>query len=358
MTEEKKKRPVSLRRLAQACGLSYQSVSRILNGETEKHNPATVSMVMEQAQRLGYRRNLLARGALTGQSQMVGVILPFQVNYEMNTRITVGIQRELVEAHYMTVACTADGTDRDMKNILQLIEHRVDGVVFRAHPTGLTDPIIEALHHYNIPVISVVDNDPALMGAVDYVVSDETMLGRLAAEYLWELGHRHFGFTRYGETRFDFMLQKRFLAFEERLKAYGKRFTLVTTPPSESSDADFEAICNLLRRTPRPTAIFASVDDIAYTVYRACDLLGLRIPDDLSVLGSMNLRSSNFVSPPLASFDQQPELIGQIAARRLLQRISAKDRRLPVETREVPPLLVPRASAAAIDIRKKRSIHK
>lgn len=344
MSRSKKERPVSLRRLADACGLSYQSVSRVLNGDTGKHNPATVAKVLAQARKMGYRRNLLARGALTGHSQTIGVILPFPISYEMNTQIAVGIQRELAAVNYMAVTCTAEGTQDDLKNIYQLIERRVEGVIFRAHPEGLTDQIIEELHSHNIPVISVVDNDPALQNKIDYIVSDEDEIGRLAAEHLWKLGHRNFGFTRYGEMRFDVMLMRRYAAFEKRLKEFGKPYTLATTPTSMSSDADFEAICRLLQANPRPTAVFATVDDVAYTVYRACNLLGLRIPDDVSVLGSMNLRASAFIMPPLSSFDQQPGLIGQLAARRLMERIRSKAQRLPIISEKVAPILITRAS--------------
>jgi LacI family transcriptional regulator len=341
-----KDRPPSLRRLADACGLSYQSVSRILNGDTEHHNPDTVAKVQTVARALGYRRNLLARGILTGKSATVAVLLPFHVDYEMNTRLMIGAQRHLVEAGYAMVACMADGSARDLERVYELIERRVEGVIFRAHPLGTTDKIIEELHQHHVPVVAVVDNDPALAGAIDYVGSDEEIIGRTTAEQLWALGHRHFAFTRLGDTRFDVMLQRRFNAFAQRLDELGSDHTLVTTPPSGSSDPDFEAIVRLLQTTPRPTAVVASVDDIAYTVYRACGQLGLAVPADVSVVGSSNFRVSAMMTPPLDSFDQNPEEIGQVAASRVLERIKARGKKPAPKLLLIAPTAIRRGSSA------------
>lgn len=337
-------RPPSLRRIAEACGVSYQSVSRILNGDTERHHEKTVDTVLTTARSMGYRRNLLARGMLTGRSTTIGVILPFSIDYEMNARLIIGIQQVLANSGYMAVTCSAEGNPDDLTKVYELIERRVEGVIFRAHPQGVTDRMIEELHHHNVPVVSVVDNDPMLDGKIDFIGSDEVEIGQLAAERLWGFGHRNFALTRVGNQRYDSMLQLRYRAFIERLESYKKDYTLVQTPTSSSPEPDRKAIHKMLSSKPTPTAVLASVDDVAYVVYGVCAELGLSVPDQVSILGSGNFRVSANIEPSLDSFDQNPEEIGREAASRILERVTSRNQSLSPVTKLIAPTLVTRAS--------------
>lgn len=337
----------SLRSIADACGVSYQTVSRIMNGQSEMHRPEMVSKVMTTASRLGYRRNLLARGMLTGRSMTVGVMLPYYINREFNTGILEGIQAELAAQDYQALIISVSGEEEDIKHSHQLLERRVDGVIFRPHPYGESDHYLQELVRHGLPLVSVVDVERSLDATLDFVGVDEAAMGRQAARYLLECGHRRIGFTRIGDARFDVPLQERYEAFVEAVHSGGGQ--VVATPHSESPDFDADGVRAILKRKRgRPTAFFCSVDDIGYLVIREAAALGLFVPRDLSVLGSSNYFASEYTTPRLSSFDLCTEEVGRRAAALLLKRIAATGRKIQPKTLKVLPKLVYRDSVGRL----------
>ena len=295
----------SLRSIADACGISYQTVSRIINGKTDRHTPKTVALVEGTAAKMGYRKNLLARGMLTGKSMTVGVMLPYYINRGFNTGILQGIQGELARHDYAALIISVAGTKEDITHSHQLIERRVDGVVFRPHPMGESDAYLHELMRHHIPMVSVVDIEQSLNIPLDFVGVDEETLGRTAAEYLLSLGHRRLGFTRIGDARFDLPLNERYAAFVTAVESAGGK--VVSTPRSQSADFDAAAVEGMLSKRNRPTAVFCSVDDIAFQTIEVAKKLGRSVPGDLSVIGSANYEASRFTSPTLTTFDLQTE---------------------------------------------------
>jgi len=321
-----------------------------MNGEGHKHKAETVELVERTARRQGYRRNLLARGMLTGRSMTVGAVLPFYIGRETNARISESIELELSGHGYAALMVSVHGDERDIEAAHRLIERRVDGIIYRPHPEGESDAFVAELHRHRVPLVSVVDRDPAIEEALDFVGPNEREAGRLAARHLLEKGHRVFGFTRIGDNRFDVALRQRHAAFEAELKKAGSETTLYSTPSSADAEPHFDAIREMLRREPRPTAVFASVDDIACAVYRVAAELGLRIPEDLAVLGSANYPFAAMLTPALSSIDQNYEDIGRLAVDLLLRRIersNADEAAVPASEVLVGVRLVERESTAA-----------
>jgi LacI family transcriptional regulator len=340
----KAKRP-SLRSLAEACGISYQTVSRIVNGQGHLHRPETVTLVERTASEIGYRRNLLARSMLTGRSMTVGVMLPYYTNREFNTGILEGIQSALTKEDYMALIISVDGTKEDIKHSHHLIERRVDGVIFRPHPMGESDAYLRELMRHHVPLVSVVDVEQSLKQPLDFVGVDEAAHGRMAAEHLLELGHRRIGFTRLGEARFDVPLNERHREFVATVKQAGGQ--VVDTPQSNSPDFDHAAVRALLAGRKRPTAVFCSVDDIALETYWIARSLGLSVPGDLSILGSANYEAGQYVDPALTTFNLHPMEIGRQAGEILLRRAAKKPEKRAVSRIHVTPRLVSRSSTAA-----------
>lgn len=338
------KRP-SLRSLAEACGISYQTVSRIMNGQGELHRPETVDLVERTAHAMGYRRNLLARSMLTGRSMTVGVMLPYYINREFNTGILEGIQSELAKQDYMALIISVDGTKEDIKHSHQLIERRVDGVIFRPHPQGESDAYLRELMRHHVPLVSVVDVEQSLKQPLDFVGVDETALGRLAAEHLLELGHRRIGFTRIGDARFDVPLSERYREFVATIERAGGR--ILCTPPSNSPEFNPEAVRTLLTGRKRPTAVFCSVDDIAFQTLLIARSLGLSVPGDLSILGSANYEAGHYLEPALSTFDLHPMEIGRQATEILLRLAAKKPDKRAISRIHVTPTLVSRSSTVA-----------
>ena len=317
-----------------------------MNGMAHMHRPETVALVEKTAAELGYRRNLLARGMLTGKSLTVGVMLPYYVNREFNTGILEGIQSELLKHDYLAILITVDGSSLDIAHSHKLIERRVDGVIFRPHPYGESDTYLKELVNHRIPVVSVVDVEQSIDQPTDFVGVDEAMLGKRAAEHLLALGHRRIGFTRIGEARFDVPLKVRFDAFKAAVLAAGGE--ILTTPLSPDPKFDQAATEQLLTSKNRPTAVFCSVDDIAFRLMEVARGLGLRIPEDLSVLGSCNYTAADFTSPKLSTFDLNTQEIGRQSAELLMRRIANAGGAKATAKMYVVPELIVRESTAKL----------
>lgn len=333
----------SLRSLAEACGISYQTVSRIVNGQADLHRPETVELVERTAHKMGYRRNLLARSMLTGRSMTVGVMLPYYINREFNTGILEGIQNELAKNDYMALIISVDGTKADIKHSHQLIERRVDGVIFRPHPLGESDAYLRELMRHHVPLVSVVDIEQSLKQPLDFVGVDETTHGRLAAEHLLALGHRRIGFTRIGDARFDLPLNERFREFCATVEQAGGK--VICTPRSNSPEFAPDAVRELLTGRRRPTAVFCSVDDIAFETLMIARSLGLSVPGELTILGSGNYEAGRYMTPALTTFDLYPMEIGRQAAELLLRRAARNPDARATSRIHVTPQLLTRASA-------------
>lgn len=318
-----------------------------MNGQGHLHRPETVALVERTASEIGYRRNLLARSILTGRSMTVGVMLPYYINRGFNTGILEGIQKALNEQDFMALIISVDGLEADTKHSHQLIERRVDGVIFRPHPMGESDTYLRELMRHHVPLVSVVDVEQSLKQPLDFVGVDESVVGRLAAEHLLGLGHRRIGFTRIGDARFDVPLNRRHREFVATVEQAGGQ--VVSTPRSDSPHFDPEAVRALLSGRARPTAVFCSVDDIALETLKIARSLGLSVPGDLSILGSGNYGAGPFVEPTLSTFDLKPSEIGQRAAETLLQRVLQKPDKLAPATLCVQPKLVARGSTGIVN---------
>jgi LacI family transcriptional regulator len=332
--------------LAEACGISYQTVSRIMNGQTNLHRPETIDLVERTAHQMGYRRNLLARGMMTGRSMSVGIMLPYYINREFNNRILEGIQAEAAKNDYVAMIISVDGTKNDLKHSHQLIERRVDGVIFRPHPQGESDAYLRELMRHHVPLVSVIDVERSLREPLDFVGVDEVTLGRLAAEHLLALGHRRIGFTRIGNARFDFPLNERYSEFVATIEKSGGE--VLATARTDSPEFDAAAVRQLLSGAKRPTAVFCSVDDVAFETMLLAQSLGLSVPQDLAILGSANYEAGRFLTPDLSTFDLHPMEVGRQAAELLLRRLSTEPSARAVSRIHVMPRLVVRGSTGPV----------
>ena len=169
--------------------------------------------------------------------------------------------------------------------------------------------------------------------------------GRLAAEHLLNLGHRRLAHLM--GPPLPSTSRKRRAGFVAAVEAAGL-VPLVSSPASDFQ-AGGDAAESLLAANPRPTAIFAANDYLALGACRAAERAGLRVPEDLSVLGFSDLSFARSVGPPLSTFAHDPQRIGGNAVEMLLERLDAPgDPDEPAEPRRrlVAPRLIVRHSAA------------
>lgn len=314
------KSTVSLREIAEKTSLSVTTVSRVLrqrgeiSGETRRR-------VLEVAESMRYRPNLLVQGIQTGRTRTMGVMVPPYDSYW--TDVLYGIHDELTAADHVYINAWCQHQDNDAlysKSLLgqlhRLIDRRVDGVIMWPHLAPLYSEHVEELECRNLPVVTV-DHE---MPFGDAVETDEMLGAGAVARHLLELGHKRVAHLAWDNSYK--WAQRRRSFFEQEVAAAGDAMCVTAVT---QCDEDVERLTHeLLSRDPKPTAIFACSDRVARLVYRAIATLGLRIPDDVSVVGFADLDFAEWMQPSLTTVRQDGVAMGRAAARLLIDRSEGK----------------------------------
>lgn len=308
-------RPPTLREVAQAARLDISTVSRALRPETRSRvKPETVRRVLATADALGYRANPFARGLKDQRSMTIGMLVP-DLGNPLFPPIVRGIEDGLRDRGYaMILANTDQDLDRESKLLDVLLERRVDGLVLATAVRSY--PLLDTLINAQVPVVLVnrtIDEAPLSMVSGD----DHQGVG-LAVKHLVELGHRRIAFAGAAlSASTGFNRYQYFLAWMASL-GHPVREELLVFAPWFTKDDGAAATEELIARGVEFTAIVAASDMIALGCYRALRSHGLRVPEDVSVVGFNGSRWCDEFSPPLTSIHVPKYEIGRQTARLLL----------------------------------------
>ena len=321
----------TIRDVARHSGLSVATVSRVLN-DMPWVSPATRDRVIRAVDELGFRRSATARSLSLGRSQMIGVVAPFFTSPSCVERLR-GISERLAQHGYdlmlFDVETPGQRTDA-LRDFAQ--RDRVDGLLVISLP--LSDEEVDALQRDDLPVVLVDIGHPGL----PHVLIDDVRGGELATEHLLAKGHRRIGFI--GDlpaNPFGFMSsERRREGFRRALRAAEieagddlERLGVHGREPAR------ELARELLANGERPTAIFAACDVQAFGVLEAAEALGLRVPDDVAVIGFDDVEMAATVG--LTTVRQPLRDSGARGAELLLTAIEG-DGQPPIE--ELEPLAV------------------
>jgi LacI family transcriptional regulator len=301
----------NLSAVARAAGVSVPTVSRVLNGRGDVA-PGTRERVEAILREHGYRRPAARARTSSGLIDLVFNDLdsPWAVE------IIRGVEEAAHAAGIGTVVSAIHGESASARQWLSNLRARAtDGVIFVT--SDVTPPLHAELSRLGIP-LAVVDpaggpvNDVPTIGAANWAG------GLAATEHLLSLGHRRIGFIAG---------PKRLLCSRARLDGYGAALAAagLGADPDLVQQGDFyhesgwAGADALLRLDRPPTAIFAASDQMAFGVYEAVRRSGLRVPDDVSVVGFDDLPESRWTSPPLTTVRQPLTEMGLLAARTVLR---------------------------------------
>lgn len=262
---------------------------------------------------LGYEPNAGARQMRSGRSGLVGVLLP-SLDVPFFGILAQGLEQALFANGYHCLICnTEENVDNEKRYISTLIGQQVDGIIAAAVATTEN---FKRLSDQNIPIIAV-DRSPD--GITDNLVSvDHQEGGRLMAEYLLRLGHRQFGIV--AAPTHSMPITLRLKGIEEALAEHGLKPVSVSLGEEHSFDACFALARSVLAHS-RPTVLIGTTDIAAIGAIHAAHECGLRIPQDISVIGFDNLPQSAHIIPTLTTVEQPISLLGELSAKMLLNRI-------------------------------------
>jgi DNA-binding LacI/PurR family transcriptional regulator len=329
-------RTVKLRDIAEAAGVTIATASRSLNGSYGV-NPNTRERVLEIASRLGYRPNHLARSLVTGRSQSFGLIIS-DIRNPFFSEIARGVEDAAYSAGWDVVLCNSDlNPQKQSHYISSLMAKNVDGLIMNS-VTVLRETEQERLAQSGVPVVLLNRCSTHLQFST--VSADNEQGGRLTAEYFLRLGHRclaHLtGPSRHGN------LSQRAKGFLQTIRD-GKPNASATVIHGEHTLAGGHAMAlKLFREKKDVSAIFAANDAVAFGVLKAAVEYGVRIPEDVSLIGFDNVDFAAIVHPPLTTIHQSKYEMGQAAVDILLRLAKGKDK--SPENRVLGVELIERAS--------------
>jgi LacI family transcriptional regulator, galactose operon repressor len=330
MPPRRLKTDVSLREIADDTGLSITTVSRVLRKKGEIADN-TRDKVLDAAKRMRYRPNMLVKGIQTGQSHTMGVMVPPYDSYW--TEVLYGIHDELTAAKYVYINLWCDLGEEDssysevlLKKLHELIDRRVDGMILWPHLAPLYPEHIEELEARDLPIVTIDHQLPF----ADTVETDEESGAVQVAEHLLELGHRHFAHLAWDNSYKWAKLRRLF--FERTLEKANASCVTMTAKRDEDVGT---LTAKLLSGNPRPTALFACSDRIAKLAYETIKQMGLRIPEDVSVVGFADLEYARWMQPAMTTVKQNGKKIGKAAGELLMKRsggtLSGPPRRVKID---------------------------
>ena len=327
---------VTTRDVARRAGVSQPTVSLVLGGNPRARvASATRARVLRAAEELGYRPNLLARGLVRQRSYALGVLVPDLAN-PFFTEVVRGVERVAGGEGYAVLLSDARETPPE-KQLEALRARLVDGVIL----DGLGAAALSGSALNGLNVVLVDESSERWPS----VASDAAAAGRMVAEHLLGLGHRTFGFLGPATDVFGFRMRER--GFFSALRAAGirplsswVRRTLPTVAGGES------AMRRLLAEVQRPTAVFCANDLIALGALKASLSKGVRVPEQLSLVGCDDIEMARVVTPELSTVAVPAREMGARAARLLLRQIGGDGDAAPRPSRLLPVRLVLRGSTA------------
>ncbi|MFF3851362.1 LacI family DNA-binding transcriptional regulator [Streptomyces sp. NPDC002328] len=323
--------------VAERAGVSQKTVSRVLNGERYVSEDVR-RRVLEAAEQLGYRLNSAARALASGRTRTIGVVALGTALFGPAS-LLLGVERAARDAGYaLTIVNTLEGDPGGVGGAVRsLLERGVDGIV-------VSEPIDEGADPFSCDVPVLVLGAPAGTGAGERTLCagvDAEALARAATEHLLDLGHL---------TVHHLAGPQRWFAARDRMAGWRQALEARGCEPPAPVEGDWSAASGYaagreLAARDDLTAVFAANDDMAIGLTRALTEAGLRVPEDVSVVGFDDVPLAAYVLPPLTTVRQPFDAVARDGLRLLVRAIENPDAESST-ARKQPVELVVRSSTA------------
>jgi LacI family transcriptional regulator len=307
--------------IARDLGVSVVTISKVLRNHPDVGDE-TRERVLARVKELDYRPNLAARGLATGRTYLVGLVVPDLLHpffAEIAKSLSDGLK---ANGYYLLISSSGEDPGLEEQEIAQLLARRLDAlIVASCRPTlGLFFKIEKQKTPYVL-----IDRDlPGL--SANFVGVDDEAVGMLATRHLIEVGCKRIAHIRGPETGPGI---GRLTGYERALAQAGLKLDENYTIPERKGDVETrkrgaEAMAQLLKRNPRPDGVFCFNDPLAMSAMNYALDHGVRIPQDLAIIGCGNLHYDDLLRVPLSSIDQDSRRIGAEAARITLGILNSK----------------------------------
>ena len=318
---------ITLEQIAHMAGVSLATVSRALHG-TYPVKAETKQRILQLAKELGYQPNLIARSLRTEHTSTIGITVD-DIASPFSPRIIRGIHDTLKQNHYVSIIINTERhVEAEIEAMHDLLGRSTDGIILVESYLQRDGQMPDLAGKPYVFVHRLFKS-----GTGNCVMVDERYGARLATEHLISLGHRRIAHIS-GPEGWD-ATGERLDSFQETLLKAGLTFDPALVREGDwDIDSGYSGAQSLLATSERPTAIFAANDMMAVGAMYAVQDAGLRVPDDVAVMGYDNLDSVRIVRPQISTVTLPCYQMGQAAAQqmiKLLQNPSLPDEQIKVQ---------------------------
>ena len=331
--------PVRQKDIAREANVSVMTVSKVVRGCADVA-PATRRKILARIKELNYRPHWVARSLVAGRTFTIGLVIP-DLMYSFFAEISKSIAKIIRPLGYELVICNSEeNSELEGEEVDRLLARQVDGLILASAQSPPLGDVIKRIQAANVPFVLIDRRDPDLR--TDFVGVNNKAIGQLATTHLIDCGCRRIAHI-FGQNLSPGPGRR-----AGYLEALAKH--KISVPDSylvgaADDQSGYEATRQLLALDPRPDAIFGYNDPIAAGAIKAVLEAGFRIPEDIKVMGVGNVHYSDLLRVPLSTIDQSSTLIGEHAAKIIVQSISSKAKRRP-RVVELEPVLIVRESTA------------
>ncbi|MCW8333294.1 substrate-binding domain-containing protein [Vibrio paucivorans] len=332
----------TMKDIARLAGVSTSTVSHVIN-KSRYVSEEISERVNRAAQELNYAPSALARSLKVNRTKTIGMLVTTSTNPFFG-EVVKGVERSCYHQGYNLILCNTEGDNERMKaSINTLLQKRVDGLLLMC--STLEGERIDVFERYpDIPVV-VMDWGPMLFTS-DKIQDNSLRGGYMATKYLIDSGHKEVGCITGPLIRHQ--AQMRYEGYKRAINEAGLDFN-----PNWIVEADFEceggyeAFNKILSKGKLPSSIFVCNDMMAMGVINAANEKGIKIPEDVSLIGYDDIHIAKFMSPSLTTIHQPKYRLGKAAVETLLKKLEKETEEAQVV--QLEPTLVERASVKVLN---------
>lgn len=309
---------VTLKDVAKLAGVSASTVSRTLSGSSLVDKD-TKQRVWKAVKQLGYRPNLLAKGLKEGHTNMIALLIP-NIRNPIFPAVTRGVEDKARQRGYTLILGNTDEDPRIERDYIEkLTNHWIDGFILATATTHSTN--LEQLNKDHIPIVFMIRSGGS---GADAVVADNFGGAYEATKYLISRGHRRIALVN-GRNDVE-LYRHRMNGYIQALKDHGIDVDeQIIVNDADDEEDGYKAMIALLDKGVTIDAVFATSDPKAIGVMKAIKDRGLRIPQDISIMGFDDLPIASAVEPALTTVSQPIYDMGAAAADKLIDIIEGYD---------------------------------
>ena len=309
---------MTIKRIAELAGVSGATVSKILNGKDQYISEQTRQRVLGIVEREGYIPNGIAKSLRMKNTRIIGIIMPDVMNLFFS-ELARGIEDAADKKGYSVILCNSDNKESKEENYIQVLQEKmVDGIILTASEKSVK----KSLEGRNIPIV-LLDRDISINGKVGKILLDNEEGSYNATNHLINKGCKNIGFISSDKTNkssgqrlkgYEKAIKENNLKIDDR-KIFLQNYTIET---------GFNGTIELINKT-EIDGIVCGNDFIAIGAIKALKGMGLRVPEDVKVIGFDDISISKYMDPPLTTIRQPIYNMGEASVNMLISIIENKE---------------------------------